>query len=72
MRTIPECPSCRVRMEQGFLLERTDSGRKPTEWVEGGPEKSFWTGVKLRGKETLEVATYRCPNCGLLRSYAHD
>lgn len=53
------------------MLDKGDYN-SPTqqEWAEGPPEKSFWTGLKLKGKEKLRVATYRCPKCGLLQSYA--
>ena len=39
-------------------------------WVAGEPQKSFWTGIQLWGKEWLQVATYRCRGCGYLESYA--
>ena len=39
-------------------------------WVEGEPQYSIWTGLKLRGKERLPVTTYRCSRCGFLESYA--
>jgi hypothetical protein len=39
-------------------------------WVEGAPEKSFWSGTKTSGKKQVQVSTYRCPACGYLESYA--
>ena len=39
-------------------------------WVEGAPQKSFWTGLKVTGKDQLDVITYRCRRCGYLESYA--
>ena len=39
-------------------------------WVAGLPRKSIWTGLKLRGLDQVEVATYRCRRCGYLESYA--
>lgn len=65
------CPSCRTDMEEGFLLDRTEANIPgQQEWVEGPPEPSFWMGLKLKGKDRLRVATYRCPRCGLLQSFA--
>lgn len=65
------CPACRAEMEEGFLLDKADANLpSPQEWVEGQPVPSFWTGLKLKGKDKLRVTTYRCPNCGLLQSYA--
>jgi hypothetical protein len=39
-------------------------------WAEGLPEPSFWTGLKLKGKVQKKIMTWRCPQCGLLASYA--
>jgi len=58
-------------MEEGFLLELMEGGKKPTEWIEGPPEKSFWVGVKTGGKEHRTVRTFRCVKCGFLESYAN-
>jgi hypothetical protein len=63
-----ECPDCRVEMVEGFILD-TGAQLAPR-WLQGRPEISIWTGVKAIGKECRLVATYRCPKCGLLRSYA--
>ena len=42
------------------------------QWVEGEPETSLWMGggLKLRGKDKLDITTYRCRRCGYLESYA--
>ena len=66
------CPKCNATMEEGFIVDRTYGKSQPMveTWVEGAPEISFWTGLKMRGKEKLEVATYRCEGCGYLESYA--
>jgi hypothetical protein len=67
----PQCPACDVAMEEGFMLDRGHANAaRVGEWVEGEPERSFWAGIKLRGKERMPTATYRCPKCGLLLSYA--
>ena len=58
-------------MDLGFLLERGDKNQGgTTQWVEGVPEHSFWTGVRLKNRRVLPVATYRCDGCGFLASYA--
>jgi DNA gyrase inhibitor GyrI len=58
-------------MELGFLLERGDKNRgAATQWVEGTPERSFWTGVRVKNRRVLPVITYRCDACGFLASYA--
>ena len=66
-----ECPRCGKRMQAGFLLERLDHNSKAvTQWVVGAPERSFWTGLRLKNRMVLPVTTYRCERCGLLESYA--
>jgi predicted nucleic-acid-binding Zn-ribbon protein len=67
---IPEervCPKCRAEMEPGFVLEQTYGAMT---WVEGTPERSIWTGIKLKGRERIPVTTFRCTSCGYLESYA--
>ena len=44
--------------------------RSVPKWSAGEPVRSIWTGLKLRGKDRLEISTFRCPRCGYLESYA--
>jgi hypothetical protein len=64
------CPDCGVAMVEGFILDMTYGGQLVPRWLKGHPERSMWTGVKTKNKECRSVETYRCPKCGLLRSYA--
>ena len=64
------CPKCSGRMEEGFLLDCTHGGTLQATWVDGSPTRSFWTGIKLKGKERLPVTTFRCTKCGYLESFA--
>lgn len=57
-------------MEEGFLLDNTHGANLSSRWVAGPPDRSFWTGVKVRGKRIIAVRTFRCTACGLLESYA--
>ena len=61
---------CGAKMEEGFILDNAHGGRLQSEWVEGEPERSVWTGIKLKGREHLPVTTFRCSRCGYLESYA--
>jgi Domain of unknown function (DUF6487) len=72
MTTMPTvtCPKCSKAMDEGFIVDHTHGGSVPPQWVEGPPQVSFWTGLKLRGKVLRGVATYCCPGCGYLESYA--
>ena len=65
-----ECPRCGGSMEQGFIIDEGYGTKRPPKWAAGTPVFSMWTGLKLRGKEQLEVSTYRCHRCGYLESYA--
>ena len=68
-----QCPKCGSSMEEGYLLEsKHGNARDTTRWVEGEPERSFWTGLKLKGHAMLPVETFRCKRCGFLESYARD
>ena len=68
----PTCPKCRAPMERGFLVDHTHGGVAPSEWADGLAERSFWTGVKMRGRERRRVETFRCESCGYLESYARE
>lgn len=59
-------------MEAGFLLEWGGSGAAQSVWVEGAPERSRWTGLKLKGRRQLPAVTFRCTGCGWLDSYARE
>jgi len=66
-----ECSRCHGPMEPGFVMDRGDhNGLATQKWVEGVPEKSFWQGLKTKGRETREVTTSRCERCGYLESFA--
>lgn len=39
-------------------------------WLEGAPAKSMWVGLKLQGKTSIEIQTFRCSRCGYRESFA--
>jgi len=57
-------------MEAGFVVDEGYGTHTVAKWIGGEPVRSIWTGLKLRGKEKLDVTTYRCRRCGYLESYA--
>ena len=58
-------------MEEGFVLDLNQhSSGAPAKWIEGKPEKSFWTGVNIKNREQVPITSYRCKTCGLLLNYA--
>ena len=64
------CLRCSGAMEAGYVVDEGYGTRTVSKWIEGTPEASMWTGLKLRGKDKLDVTTYRCKRCGYLESYA--
>lgn len=66
------CPDCRSGMEPGFAMDQSNSGRSPVLWVNGEPEKSVWTGLKLKGRQQWYTTALRCPMCGFVRLYARE
>lgn len=66
-----QCLKCGGTLVEGFVVDQAHGGAAtvPT-WVEGAPERSIWTGVKVSGKAQLDIATWRCRSCGLLEHYA--
>lgn len=65
-----ECPKCGGKMEVGYILDVAHGSNLVSNWIEGAPEHSTWTGVKLKGRRKLPTSTYRCSKCGYLESYA--
>jgi hypothetical protein len=69
----PECPACRVRMQEGFVLDIGQNGRiLATRWTEGLPEKSLLRGLQVKGRRQLDTVTFRCPKCGWLIWFAPE
>ncbi len=69
--TAPSCLRCGSAMEQGFVADKGDYNALDLQrWIEGAPERSFWTGIKTKNREVLVVSTFRCERCGYLESYA--
>ena len=67
---IQSCPKCDGTMQEGFVLDLTQNAYRRAEWVEGAPEKSFWFGLKLRGRARRPITAWRCLHCGYIESYA--
>jgi len=58
-------------MSPGYILDGTHGGANAvSKWIEGVPEKSMWTGVKIGKRAQYEIQTFRCGRCGFLENYA--
>ena len=69
----PECPACRVPMEEGFVPDAGDNNRlHRTRWTEGHAEKSLLKGLDLKHRRLLDTVTFRCPRCGWLIWFAPE
>ena len=64
------CPKCSGSLSQGFVVDQTYGATAVPTWVEGTPQKSIWTGLKLDGRPQIEIETWRCGRCGFLEHYA--
>ena len=68
----PICPKCSKRMEEGFIIDNMTGGAVPSLWVEGAPERSIWTGLKVFERTIRIVVSNRCTGCGYLESFAAE
>jgi len=65
------CPKCQGSMDPGFIATKNHDASRGTQfWVEGEPVRSFWFGLRVKGKTQLEVQTFRCSRCHFLEHYA--
>ena len=65
-----ECPKCGGRMEPGFVVDNGHGTYYQDSWIEGPPERSRWTGLKLKGRRKLPIVANRCSRCGFLEYWA--
>ena len=66
------CPKCGAAMVQGFIVDWAQGGsRRVSSWVEGAPEKTFWSDTSAPDDKQVPVGTFRCSGCGFLESFAH-
>jgi hypothetical protein len=65
-----DCPRCGGTMEPGYVVDEGYGNRTVAKWIAGEPVRSMWFGLTLRGKDKLDITTYRCRRCGYLESYA--
>jgi hypothetical protein len=69
------CPDCHVRLEDGFIVDSSQNISLVSKWSPGSPQFRkilgwLTLGLKVRNADLIGVTTLRCPQCGLLKSYA--
>ena len=72
--TNPKCNDCGSEMETGFLVDQRGLG---SDWQRGVPEPATFVGLetsayKIDRTQLLETTTFRCTQCGWLKSYAFE
>lgn len=69
----PTCPQCRVAMDAGHVVDHSYARILTPKWVKGPADWTgiqWWEGQHLKKRDVYRVVSYRCPDCGLLRSFA--
>jgi hypothetical protein len=60
---------CHTPMQVGFVPDNIGNQFRQQHWFPGEPEKSFWSGLKIKWDQRIPIKTLRCPKCGYLESY---
>ena len=67
----PECPDCRIAMVEGEVLYTPNGlAHHAVEWLEREREQGALAALRPSSKYRRKLASYRCPECGLLKDYA--
>jgi len=67
------CVRCGGALEEGYVPEHGHMNYATTsEWVEGTPQLSFWSGLKTDGKARYKISALRCSACGRLELLARE
>jgi hypothetical protein len=59
-------------MEEGYIVDISESNFLQSKWIPGEPEASFWTENKIDKNKLIPVTTFRCISCGYLDSCAKN
>jgi hypothetical protein len=64
------CPQCGGSLKEGFVRDLHEHRSDSAFWVEGLIERSFFLGVRMRGRRKAEITALRCDSCNRLELYA--
>jgi hypothetical protein len=67
------CTRCQGPLEPGFIadFQHGNTVMKPSEWVAGTPQRSYWTGT-WTGDRRYQIQAFRCSECGHLEFWAGE
>ncbi|MCB1008425.1 MAG: hypothetical protein KDB94_05960 [Acidobacteria bacterium] len=61
------CSRCGATTVEGYLLDRQRASQSGEQhWVEDEPRRTWYGGMKTRGRRHGAVVARRCPKCGHL------
>ena len=66
------CAKCRGHMEVGTIPDRTHGSTLVTFWQRGVAQFGLFGGLRVMGRERLEITAYRCTACGFVECYARE
>ncbi|MFU7559388.1 PF20097 family protein [Stieleria sp. JC731] len=69
-KRVIHCPKCELEMTAGFIADWNDADVRVSRWLEGEVSSGWLQEVNPRKNRQFKISTYRCPECGLLESYA--
>jgi hypothetical protein len=77
MTEVIKCPDCKVAMKEGFMTDFAFNRTIEVLWHPGKVESSTFLGIRQGAMEFdrtkfLPIVAFRCPECGLVRTYAID
>jgi hypothetical protein len=67
---IPNCPSCRVPMARGTIIDPSHGANRPAMWVASDPTKGVSAKLSVAEKQHIGIVSFRCPQCGCLVNFA--
>ncbi|MEZ5314258.1 MAG: hypothetical protein R2862_11735 [Thermoanaerobaculia bacterium] len=67
-----KCEKCGGSMQEGFPVDASRHNARVGHWAEGAP--SFWLLdiLRMKGRRTLPIRSFRCSRCGYLEAYAKE
>lgn len=65
-----KCGRCDCDLQEGFLVDHSYAMTLQQRWVPGEPKNKLLGIGGVKVEDAFLVATWRCPQCGKLESFA--